>query len=51
MRLYVDLSCFNRPFDDQGQERIRLETEAVLRRFDTDHGREGHAPLVLGDVV
>jgi len=30
MRLYVDLSCFNRPFDDQGQERIRLETEAVF---------------------
>ena len=30
MRLYIDLSCFNRPFDDQTQERIRLETEAVL---------------------
>jgi predicted nucleic acid-binding protein len=30
VRLYIDLSCFNRPFDDQGQERIRLETEAVL---------------------
>jgi predicted nucleic acid-binding protein len=30
MRLYIDLSCFNRPFDDQEQERIRLETEAVL---------------------
>jgi predicted nucleic acid-binding protein len=30
MRLYIDLSCFNRPFDDQGQERIRIETEAVL---------------------
>jgi predicted nucleic acid-binding protein len=30
MRLYIDLSCFNRPFDDQGQERIRDETEAVL---------------------
>ena len=30
MRLYIDLSCFNRPFDDQGQQRIRLETEAVL---------------------
>jgi hypothetical protein len=30
MRLYIDLSCFNRPFDEQGQERIRLETEAVL---------------------
>ena len=30
MRLYIDLSCFNRPFDDQGQERIRRETQAVL---------------------
>jgi hypothetical protein len=30
MRLYVDLNCFNRPFDDQGQERVRHETEAVL---------------------
>jgi predicted nucleic acid-binding protein len=30
MRLYIDLSCFNRPFDDQRQERIRLETNAVF---------------------
>jgi len=30
MRLYIDLNCFNRPFDDQNQERIRLETEAVM---------------------
>ena len=30
MRVYIDLSCFNRPFDDQGQERVRRETEAVL---------------------
>lgn len=30
MRLYIDLSCFNRPFDDQRQERIRRETEAVF---------------------
>src|SRR5574341_2033674 len=30
MRLYIDLGCFNCPFDDQGQERIRVETEAVL---------------------
>jgi len=36
MRLYIDLSCFNRPFDDQSQERIRQETEAIfaiLRRI------------------
>jgi len=31
MRLYIDLNCFNRPFDDQSQERIRLETDAVYR--------------------
>jgi hypothetical protein len=29
MRLYIDLSCFNRPFDNQSQERIRRETQAV----------------------
>jgi predicted nucleic acid-binding protein len=36
MRLYIDLSCFNRPFDNQSQERIRRETQAVfdvLRRI------------------
>ena len=30
MLVYVDASCFNRPFDDQRQERIERETEAVL---------------------
>lgn len=29
MRIYLDVSCLNRPFDDQQQERIRLEAEAV----------------------
>lgn len=30
MRIYLDACCLNRPFDDQNQERIRLESEAVL---------------------
>ena len=30
MRIYLDNCCFSRPFDDQGQVRIRLETEAKL---------------------
>lgn len=30
MRIYLDNCCFNRPFDDQNQLRIRLETEAKL---------------------
>lgn len=31
MRIYLDNCCLNRPFDSQGQLRIRLETEAKLR--------------------
>ena len=30
MRLYLDLNCFNRPFDDQSQARIVQETAAVF---------------------
>jgi len=30
VRIYLDLCCFNRPFDDQGQVRVRLEAEAKL---------------------
>jgi hypothetical protein len=28
--VYLDACCQNRPFDDQTQDRIRLESEAVL---------------------
>ncbi len=30
MRIYLDNCCYNRPFDDQTQARVRLETEAKL---------------------
>ena len=30
IRLYLDNCCFNRPFDDQSQLLVRLETEAKL---------------------
>ena len=30
MLLYLDLNCFNRPFDDQSQDRIAQETTAVF---------------------
>ncbi len=29
-RMYLDNCCLSRPFDDQTQDRIRLETEAIL---------------------
>lgn len=31
IKIYLDNCCFNRPFDDQSQIRIRLESEAKLR--------------------
>lgn len=30
MRVYLDNCCFNRPFDDQSQARVRIEAEAKL---------------------
>jgi len=30
MKIYLDVCCFNRPFDDQTQDRVHLESEAVL---------------------
>lgn len=30
MKIYLDVCCINRPFDDQNQNRVRLESEAVL---------------------
>ncbi len=31
MKIYLDNCCFNRPFDDQSQPRILLESEAKLK--------------------
>jgi hypothetical protein len=33
VRLYLDNCSFNRPFDDQSQLKIRLETEAKLQYY------------------
>ena len=30
MKIYLDVCCLNRPFDDQSQDRIRFESEAIL---------------------
>lgn len=40
MKIDLDVSCLNRAFDDQGQPRIRLESEAVTIIIETvDSGR------------
>ena len=30
MRIYLDMCCFNHPYDDQTQPRIRIETETKV---------------------
>lgn len=43
MKIYLDVSCLNRPFDDQSQPRIRLESEAValiLEQIDAGDWRQ-----------
>lgn len=49
MRIYLDVCCFNRPFDNQEQDRIYLEGEAILRIL--ENCKEGRWSLVSSSVV
>lgn len=40
MKVYLDACCLNRPFDDQSQPRVRLETEAISLILGKLHKRE-----------
>lgn len=47
--IYLDICCFNRPYDDQSQLLIRLQTEAKL--FVQDAIRQGSYSLVWSAVL
>jgi predicted nucleic acid-binding protein len=49
MRIYLDTCCFNRPFDDQTQDRIRLESEAVRLIF--YHVETGEFTLIGSEML
>lgn len=49
MRIYLDACCFNRPFDDQTQERIQFETSAII--IILNHVRLGTFKLLGSDVL
>ena len=49
MRIYLDNCCFNRPFDDQSQLRIMLETEAKLRI--QENVRDGMLKLIWSYIL
>ena len=40
MKIYLDTCCLNRPFDDQRQPRVRLESEAVTLILEKIHQEE-----------
>ena len=51
MKIYLNVSCLNRPFDDQEQARIRLEAAAVgmiLERV--DEGRWLHVSSEMAQI-
>lgn len=48
-KIYLDVCCLNRPFDDQSQPRIRLEAQAVLAIL--DRVGEGKWEWVSSDAV
>ena len=49
MRIYLDNCCFNRPFDDQKQARLRLQAEAKL--YIQERIRDGSLELVWSYIL
>ncbi|NEU76479.1 type II toxin-antitoxin system VapC family toxin [Hassallia byssoidea VB512170] len=48
-KIYLDVCCLNRPFDDWTQERIRLEGEAILSIMERIRTREWQ--LVTSEAI
>jgi predicted nucleic acid-binding protein len=48
-RIYLDVCCLNRPFDQQSQARIRLETEAILEII--NYCQAGTWTLITSNVL
>lgn len=49
MKIYFDVCCFNRPFDDQTQDRIHLEAEAILSIF--NHSRMSGWSIIGSEAI
>jgi len=49
LRIYLDVCCLGRPFDNQEQDKVYLEGEAILRIL--ENCKEGSWSLVSSPVV
>ena len=50
MRIYMDVCCLNRPFDDQTQDKVRFETEAIVSMLKCCDADENWV-LVGSDII
>lgn len=54
MKIYFDVCCLNRPSDDQKQQRVRLESEAILlimARFESNQWQWFSSEVVLDEIL
>lgn len=49
MKIYLDVCCLNRPFDEPASDRIRLEAEAVLSIL--NRGESGKLILLGSELI
>jgi predicted nucleic acid-binding protein len=49
MKIYLDVCCLNRPFDDQTQDRIHLEAESILSIL--NHSRSAGWSVTGSDAI
>lgn len=49
LKIYLDVCCLNRPFDDWTQERVRFEGESILNIV--ERMRAGQWQLVSSEVI
>lgn len=54
MKIYFDVCCLNRPSDDQKQQRVRLDSEAILlimARFESNQWQWFSSEVVLDEIL
>ncbi len=49
MRIYLDCCCYNRPFDDLTQERIRIESETIM--WVLKEGQSGNCEIIASAAL
>ena len=49
MKIYLDVCCLNRPFDDQTQDRVHLESESIITIL--EHCERKDWLLVSSEVI